>query len=222
MDYEKEYAKKNRTWHIEDSQWKAQKIIGMMKENNLAPRSICEVGCGAGQILHYIQEAYPDVDYAGYDISSMAISMCQPRDRCQYYNADILETDDVYDLVLAIDLIEHVEDCYGFLKKLKAHGSKFIFRTPLDMAVLPLISGAIMATRDAVGHIHYFCKDTFFAALNDCGYNILDWRYTIGAGSPARTTVSKLLKMPRNIAGKVAPDIGALFLGGSSLLILSE
>ena len=45
------YLEKNPTWHVEDSSWKAKNIIKMMKRNNIVPKTICEVGCGAGEIL---------------------------------------------------------------------------------------------------------------------------------------------------------------------------
>ncbi len=51
-----EYLAKNPTWHIEDSSWKAMQIIRMIAQNHLAPKTICEVGCGAGEILKQLQE----------------------------------------------------------------------------------------------------------------------------------------------------------------------
>jgi hypothetical protein len=39
------------TWHGEDSVWKAQQIKKILEKNALTPATICEVGCGAGEIL---------------------------------------------------------------------------------------------------------------------------------------------------------------------------
>jgi hypothetical protein len=49
-----EYLKKHPTWHVEDSPWKAEQIIKIMERNRLKPNSICEVGCGAGEILNQL------------------------------------------------------------------------------------------------------------------------------------------------------------------------
>jgi hypothetical protein len=47
-----EYFEKNQTWHIEDSPWKTEQLMKIIKRNQLQPTSICEVGCGAGEILN--------------------------------------------------------------------------------------------------------------------------------------------------------------------------
>jgi len=49
-----EYLKNNPTWHVEDSPWKAKQILKIIGNNNLQPNSICEIGCGAGEILHQL------------------------------------------------------------------------------------------------------------------------------------------------------------------------
>lgn len=51
-----EYLNKNPTWHVEESPWKAQQILRMLTLHHLTPRSICEVGCGAGEVLKQLQE----------------------------------------------------------------------------------------------------------------------------------------------------------------------
>ncbi len=45
-----EYAAKHPTWDVEHSSWKAKQIMRMMARNNIVPKTICEVGCGAGEI----------------------------------------------------------------------------------------------------------------------------------------------------------------------------
>ena len=54
-----EYAAKNPTYHVEDSAWKAHQILKIIQRNNLQPLSICEVGCGAGEILRQLQSNLP-------------------------------------------------------------------------------------------------------------------------------------------------------------------
>jgi ubiquinone/menaquinone biosynthesis C-methylase UbiE len=50
-----DYIKKNPTWHVENSAWKAEQILTMLSKHNLTPQTICEVGCGAGEILAQLQ-----------------------------------------------------------------------------------------------------------------------------------------------------------------------
>ncbi len=42
------YLELNPTWHVEDSPWKAKQIFEIIHRNRLQPKSICEIGCGAG------------------------------------------------------------------------------------------------------------------------------------------------------------------------------
>lgn len=53
------YFEKNPTWHIEDSAWKANQIQKILSQNKIKPKSICEIGCGAGEILKQLSYALP-------------------------------------------------------------------------------------------------------------------------------------------------------------------
>jgi hypothetical protein len=46
-----EYLKTTETWHAEDSPWKANQIIEIICNNHLQPKTIAEIGCGAGAII---------------------------------------------------------------------------------------------------------------------------------------------------------------------------
>ena len=75
-----EYAQRNPTYHVEDSAFKAGHILRLIHKHKLQPRTICEVGCGAGGILRQLQDALPgDVQFDGYEISPQAFSLSQER-----------------------------------------------------------------------------------------------------------------------------------------------
>jgi hypothetical protein len=85
---------------------------------------------------------------------------------------------------MALDVFEHVEDYVGFLKRLRVKAEYKIFHIPLDMSVMSVMRMTpILNARDKVGHLHYFCKETALATLNDTGYQIIDWFYTNGPGN---------------------------------------
>jgi IS30 family transposase len=46
-----DYLSKNPTWHVEDSPWKAEQILKLIKGNKLDFTQICEVGCGVGDLI---------------------------------------------------------------------------------------------------------------------------------------------------------------------------
>jgi ubiquinone/menaquinone biosynthesis C-methylase UbiE len=78
----------------------------MMRRNRMEPRTICEVGCGAGEILRQLQDRMNNgCIFFGYDISPQAMRLAQGRanKRLTFKPADIREERGVYfDLLLII------------------------------------------------------------------------------------------------------------------------
>jgi hypothetical protein len=220
-----EYLTSNPSWHVEDSSWKARQIIKMVRKHNLQPHTVCEIGCGAGEILRQLHTALPDTILSGYDISPQAISVATKResDRLHFFCEDLLETNTkVFDLVLCIDVLEHVEDCFSFLRRLRKCGRLKLFHIPLDMNVSAVLRcGPIMRTRQAVGHVHYFMKETALATLRDTGYEIIDYFYTPGHLGVGKTFRRYFAIVPRLLLFFISQDLAARVLGGYSLLVLA-
>ena len=224
------YLDNNQTWHEEDSPWKAQKIAEIIDRNSLDPSTICEVGCGAGEILNQLSLGNSDTQFFGYEISPQAFSLCEKKsnDRLSFFLKDPLQDDDeFFDIVMAIDVFEHVEDYLGFLRKLKERGEYKIFHIPLDLSVQTVLrSSPILRRRKSVGHIHYFTKETALATLQDTGYEVLDYFYTAsilglhnrGSGS----WKTKLLSLPRRVSYFLNEHLAVRILGGWSLLVLAR
>lgn len=125
-----EYLLANPTWHEEDSPWKAKQIMAMAHRNDLQPRSICEVGCGAGGILEALHTLMPEnISFVGYDISPQACAKAKEKEieRLTFHERDLLEDDDFYDLLLIIDVLEHIEDYFGFLRQIRPRSDYKIF-----------------------------------------------------------------------------------------------
>src|SRR5438445_13816301 len=124
-----EFLKKNPLRYIDESQFKVEQILRMIEKIRLRPKTICEVGCGAGEVLKLLQEKMDDAcRFWGYDISPQALEMCRSRanERLQFKLADISQEEHTFfDLMLVLDVIEHVQDYFGFLNGIrpKAEGS---------------------------------------------------------------------------------------------------
>ena len=73
------YQSNNPSWHIEDSPWKARQISTMLKKHGINPESICEVGCGTGEILVQLLPSFPDALFCGYEVSPQAYDICKRR-----------------------------------------------------------------------------------------------------------------------------------------------
>lgn len=226
-----DYLQHNETWHVEDSAWKADQIVKLIDRNGIQARHICEVGCGAGEILVQLSKKLPDqVQYTGYDISPQLEPMWRERqcEQITFRNQDILTSDDFYDMLMFIDVIEHIEDYIGFVHKIKEKGHYKIFNFPLEIfAVKALLGHKFLETRKKYGHIHYFNKDICLSLLKELNFNIMDYFYAPGAIDLAETSKSasrssRALKIPRILLSKISVDFTAKLLGGYSLFVLAE
>ncbi len=64
------YLARNPTWHEQDSAWKASHIARLIQRNDLRPSTVCEVGCGAGEILNQLSVMLGQaMRFWGYEIS---------------------------------------------------------------------------------------------------------------------------------------------------------
>lgn len=226
-----EYLEKWPTWHVEISPWQVRQIRCMMERNHLAPKTICDVGCGAGEILKQLQ-TYMSVDstFWGYEISPQAFELCQSRanERLHFKLADFTQEQDVFfDLVLIIDVIEHVQDFISFLRAIKSKASYKILHIPLDMAAKTIIQSRIIDMLEDHGHIHYFTKDIALRMLQDIGYNVLDYFYTTPSTDlPTNDTRGEIrrqaMRLPRKLLFSINHDLAALTLGGYSLMVLAQ
>ena len=223
-----EYLAHNESWHTEDSPWKARDILRILQKNLIEAETVCEVGCGAGEILRQMSYQLPnDTQFHGYEISPQAYEMTKERasDRLHFYLKDLLEEDPsvTYDVVMAIDVFEHVEDDFGFVRRLRERGSYQIYHIPLDISVNGILQDKFMYGRKTVGHIHYYTKETALALLQDTGHQIVDYFYTPDSLElPRKTLKSKIAKYPRKLMYRIKPDLTVKLFGGFSLLVLTR
>ena len=222
------YLANNATWHAEDSRWKATQIEKLLRKNDVRPSTICEIGCGAGEVLACLASDYgAGVQLSGYDISPQAFEMCRKKEgpNLHFFLADLLaESASSFDVVAAIDVLEHVEDYIGFLRKLRTRGEYKVLHIPLDLSVQWVLrSSPILHERASAGHLHYFSKETALATLEDTGYRVTDWCYTKNALElPNRGWKANMLALPRRLGFAVQQDLTARVLGGFSLLVLAQ
>jgi cyclopropane fatty-acyl-phospholipid synthase-like methyltransferase len=221
------YLEKNPLWHADESPFKVTQILRMLQKNSLQPKTVCEVGCGAGEVLKLLQEKMDRAcHFCGYDISPQALEMCKSKanERLQFELADISQMEGAFfDLILVLDVIEHVEDYYGFLKGILPKSSRKIFHFPLDLSVQAVLrQRGLLTRRELYGHIQYFTKETALETLKDVGYEVLDYFYTPRCIELAKQTIQKLAILPRKLCFAIHQDITARVLGGYSLLVLAR
>ena len=223
-----EYLQNNPMWHAEESPWKAKQILKIMERNNIAPKTICEVGCGAGEILARLQHEMPvECEFLGYEISPQAFELSRTRanEKLNFKLADILEEKGVfYDLILIIDLIEHLEDYYTFLREIKSKSQYKILHIPLEISAQFILRNTpFLESRKSAGHLHYYTKDIALHILRDVGYEVLDYFYTSGSTEiPSKSIKRNIVKLPRKVLFAIDRDLAVRILGGYSLMVLAR
>jgi len=221
------YLVKNPLWHADESPFKVAQILRMLRKDSLQPKTICEVGCGAGEVLKLLQEKMDSAcTFWGYDISPQALEMCKSKanKRLQFKLADIsAEEGTFFDMMLVLDVIEHVEDYFGFLNGIRPMSDLKIFHFPLDLSVQAVLrKRGLLTRRELHGHLHYFTKETALETLKDVGYEVLDCFYTPRCIELAKQTIQKIAVLPRKICFAIHQDLAVRVLGGYSLLVLAR
>lgn len=226
-----DYLQATQTWHAEDSLWKAEQIMQIISKNGLQPRKIAEIGCGAGQILGELsKQAYLKTSkFRGYDISPQAIQLCENAEsnNIKFFCQDILAEDgsEHFDILLVIDVFEHIPDYMGFIEKCRHKADYKIYHIPLDIHVSSVLRNAFIRNRYSIGHIQYFTAASAIATLRDTGHEVVDFFYTNGAFGlfKQHPSIKKAIANgPRWLFSKFSTAFTARVFGGYSLLVLTK
>jgi SAM-dependent methyltransferase len=141
-----EYIIRNPTLHEEDSPWKVTKIVPLLDRCigyfNKDSISLLDVGGGTGLILNsvsnYIENTYQvKVNKCALDLSPRMLEIQKTRnpDLKVELNEDICKTsfkDKEIDIILMIDILEHISDAVRALEEVRRIANFAIFKVPLE------------------------------------------------------------------------------------------
>ena len=165
------YIQNNPTLHSEDSEFKFQNIIrflSLIKIDNQKIK-ILDVGGGAGIIGKMIMDYYIkkniDVTLHSLDLSEEMLSVQiknNPKIK-KLMNCSIEECDESnYDLILMIDVIEHIYNKDLIAKYLNRLGKNIIYNIPIEINLFDFIKNVSLLfryynnQRKILGHVHFF------------------------------------------------------------------
>jgi len=101
-------------------------------------KKIIDVGCGEGQVANYLIKQNPKLEIIGVDKSNQAINLARETVKAKFFVADIFDSAKVFskknfDLILILEVLEHLENPRLSLKELKKINSKYyIFSVPSE------------------------------------------------------------------------------------------
>lgn len=221
-----EYADKNPDWDSGDAPWKAALVADILLRNKIRPQTLVEVGCGAGGVLAALRSTYPETQLSGYDIAPGAAGFWARHEtaRIHFEVGDFLEINHgVQDVILLLDVLEHLGDPFSFLERLRPHSRYAVFHIPLDLSAISVLrESPLLHVRERVGHIHYYTRKLALAMLEECGFEIIEARYTGAAlNAPRRSLKTRLAGLARKAVFAINHDMGARLMGGETLLVLA-
>ena len=165
------YLEKNPTLHTEDSEFKFQNIKRFLssievKNNRI---KILDIGGGAGIIgklvLEYFLKSGIVVTFHSLDLSTQMLKI-QLKNNPQIkkiINCSINECTELnYDLVLMIDVIEHIEGKEDTAKILNKLGKNIIYNIPIEINFFDILKYLksyfryYKRQKKRWGHIHFF------------------------------------------------------------------
>ncbi len=223
------YLKNNPSWHMEDSAFKAKHIDQIIKKNCLQVESIAEIGCGAGGVLSRLAECMQDstLQFYGYDISRDAIELAKTleRENVHFELCNLFEQEKRFDILLIIDVFEHIPDYLSFVSQCRCKAKYKIFHIPLDIHVSSVLRGTLSNARAQVGHLHYFTYESALDTIRDTGHQIVDVAFTPTAIALFRQHPSlkrAIANIPRWFVSLISTKLAARWFGGYSLLVLTK
>lgn len=229
------YFKKNPTYHIEDSDFKSDNFIEILKKNKFnfqQTNTVVDVGCGAGKIIRNLKERNyfkRNTNFYGFDINKRIINFANlnATDNLKFFNKDFFKSNfkKKPDLIICADVFEHIDDYINFLNNLSAKGKFFLFNIPLDLSLRTLLfNKSIKNNFNKIGHIHFFNKNICKLILNYCNFNILDMMYAKNfIKHEKKNSIKKIIAaIPLKILDYISQDLSANIFGGYSLVCLAK
>lgn len=221
------YHEANPTWDAEDSPWKADRVHEILETHRIPSATIAEIGCGAGGVLAHLRSLLPDAEMYGFDIAPALVPFWQQHahKRITFELGDFMAINERrYQVVLLLDLLEHLSNPFEFLTGIRSAGDHFVCHFPLDLSAFSVLrEKPLLDVKQRVGHLHFFTKGLALALMAECGYTVLDWAYTGATFTvPRRTWKTRVASAMRRIAYVASKDLGVRLLGGETLIVLAR
>lgn len=157
------------------NKWSDMKTYGPMSRhirrlclnflNKVNCKSILDVGCGEGHFLKEIHLNRPYMEIAGMDISAVAINNARINlPNAKFYILDLEKKyiEEKFDLITAIDVIEHIDDDAKFLEN--------IYRMTEKYFLVCTLTGKMRPSENNVGHLRNYSYSELISKLEAAGF----------------------------------------------------
>jgi SAM-dependent methyltransferase len=230
------YVEQNPSWHQEHSLRKAHELYEAISRNiqeltiGSTEIKICEIGCGYGGVLYHFsdlleRESGVRTKSVGIDLSPGAVESAKSAygNHIHFICGDIDNLEEPVDLMLLVDVVEHVKDAKTFVKKVAEKTHWLLMRLPLENNLWNMALGKKKQLLKKHGHLHSYTFGSALKLLDDVeGIQIVEMRFTRNFMDPSNcaTFVSRFMKWPRLFLSAISPRLNSFTLGGQSLIAL--
>lgn len=182
------YALKNPDWHAGDSAGKAADIIALFEPIFRAGQDrlrIAEVGAGFGGVLSevcrllHLRHPSTTIEAAAFEISEHACREAARRHpEIDVRQKAFVAADGPFDVVMLIDVLEHLENPSQLLREVRGAGRWLVVRQPLLESISTFRRNDYPGQRAAFGHIAWFNHRSFNDLLAASGWRAVETRLT--------------------------------------------
>ena len=219
------YLADNPTWHAEDAPWKLSHVLRALQDARIDLfTSVCDLGCGSGALVKTWAHMKPEISFTGYDVSPQALALCRQNapKNTTFVTGNTLPVGP-YQVVLALDVIEHIPDNESWLARAASAGDVLVLHVPLQLSFYTWLRPAwLQQERERVGHVHFYTVCSFKKSLKRQPLQILSWHYTnkyIECPQPLPHLHSKIGMCIRKVLHAVLPTAWVAWLvGGYSVM----
>ncbi|MEM7035281.1 MAG: methyltransferase domain-containing protein [Chloroflexota bacterium] len=179
------YKHKHQDWHLGDAPFKAQDImpglLAAIKASNKNSIRIADIGAGAGGVLIEVikllnqAKASIEIEAIGFEVSPQAVEISRQQFPQLQMRQKFFEiSDGPFDIILFVDVLEHVENPWEMLRLARKSSDFITVRQPLLENFSTFRHRNYEGQRNEWGHIGFFNYYSFLDMTNACGWKPLE------------------------------------------------
>jgi SAM-dependent methyltransferase len=142
----------------------------------LQVKTVLDVGCGSGDNLAGLAQSFPSLELSGVDVSAEALALAVqrvPHATLRKLDAQVENLNERFDLVMSIQVIEHLADDVAALRNMALMARKWVLVTTMR--------GRMRKSERAIGHLRNYSTRELNEKAASAGLEVVD---IVGWGFP--------------------------------------